>query len=204
MAANKSKEERQHQILEAALEVFVKKGYSETRMSDIVDKSGLSKGAIYHYYNSKRDLFLSLIDHWETHTFPDFYSKDDEKSASEILRGFVSEIIDTFQNRKYVFLAELEFWALSNRDEEIRSRTKQLYAKILSLFEKVIQKGISDGEFDIIDPKKSALVIMTSLQGVIWFTIFEHQDFTVEEYLNDVMDQMILGFKQPLKKLELK
>jgi len=198
MATNKSKEERQHQILEAALKVFVNKGYSDTRMSDIVEKSGLSKGAIYHYYNSKRDLFLSLIDHWETHTFPDFYTKDDEKPASEVLRSFVAVIIETFQNRKYVFLTELEFWALSNRDEEVRHRTKKLYEKILKLFEIVLEKGIETGEFAGIDTRKSAMAVMTSLQGVIWFTIFEHQDFTMEEYLYDVIDRMIIGFKQPL------
>ena len=49
MAENKSKEERQGQILDAALKVFVNKGYADTRMDDIVNKSGLSKGAIYHH-----------------------------------------------------------------------------------------------------------------------------------------------------------
>ena len=53
---------RKNQILDAALEVFVKKGYSETSMNDIANVSGLSKGAIYHHYISKRELFLSLID----------------------------------------------------------------------------------------------------------------------------------------------
>ena len=61
-----------NQILEAAFKVFVKKGYSKTTMDDIVDVSGLSKGALYHYYKSKKDLFLSLIDHWEIYTFKDF------------------------------------------------------------------------------------------------------------------------------------
>ena len=60
MAENKSINNSKSQILDAALEVFVKKGYSETRMDDIVDKSGLSKGAIYHHYDSNKDLFLEL------------------------------------------------------------------------------------------------------------------------------------------------
>ena len=59
---NTVKDKSKNQILEAALHVFVKKGYAETRMDDIVESSGLSKGAIYHHYSSKKDLFLSLID----------------------------------------------------------------------------------------------------------------------------------------------
>ena len=58
---NKSK----NRIMDAALQVFVSKGYSDTRMDDIVEMSGLSKGAIYHHYKSKKDLFISLIEHWE-------------------------------------------------------------------------------------------------------------------------------------------
>ena len=56
---NKIKNNSKNLILDSALNVFVKKGYAETSMEDIVELSGLSKGAIYHHYNSKRDLFLS-------------------------------------------------------------------------------------------------------------------------------------------------
>ena len=44
--------DRKNQILEAAFKVFIDKGYSKTTMDDIVKVSGLSKGALYHYYNS--------------------------------------------------------------------------------------------------------------------------------------------------------
>ena len=67
---NKLQINKKNQILDAALQVFVKKGYSETRMDDIVHGSGMSKGAIYHHYDSKRALFLELIDFWEAYCFP--------------------------------------------------------------------------------------------------------------------------------------
>ena len=67
--------EKKQQILDAALKVFVNKGYSDTRMNDIVIGSGMSKGAIYHHYNSKRDLFLDLIDFWEIYCFPNILDK---------------------------------------------------------------------------------------------------------------------------------
>ena len=82
-------------ILDSALQIFVSKGYSDARMDDIVDLSGMSKGAIYYHYKSKKDLFLALIDHWELHTFPNFYDKNKNGiPASEILRSFADAVAD--------------------------------------------------------------------------------------------------------------
>ena len=190
-------QKKKSRIMEAALQVFVKKGYSDTRMDDIVKTSGMSKGALYYHYNSKKDLFLELIDHWETHTFPDFYNKSNsERSASNTLRGFALEIAEIFENRKYVFLAEFEFWALANRDDDVRLKSRQLYEKILTLFEKVLNKGVRDGEFSCLNTKMSAFIIMTGLQGINWFSIFSNTDFSAREYLVEVMDFMIRGFNQ--------
>ncbi|MFN2235991.1 MAG: TetR/AcrR family transcriptional regulator, partial [Anaerolineales bacterium] len=46
-------EQRKDQILDAAATVFAKKGVHESRMDDIVEKSGLSKGSLYWYFKSK-------------------------------------------------------------------------------------------------------------------------------------------------------
>ena len=57
-------EQRKKQILSAALQVLSEKGYEQSRMDDIVDQSELSKGAIYWYYKSKEEVYLSLVDYW--------------------------------------------------------------------------------------------------------------------------------------------
>ena len=140
------------------MEVFVKNGYSEARMDDIVNKSGMSKGAIYYHYKSKKDLFLALIEHWETNAFPHFYDKNEIGiSSSEILKSFSEVVADVFESRKYVFLAEVEFWAMANRDEDVKDRTQKLYKKILVLFEKVLKRGIINGEFKNINPKIASI-----------------------------------------------
>ena len=95
MAENQPKEKRQSQIMEAAMRVFTKKGFSSARMDVIVEESGLSKGAIYHHYAGKKDIILALIEHWETQTFPNFYNKNGkERSASDTLRDFSKEIVN--------------------------------------------------------------------------------------------------------------
>jgi AcrR family transcriptional regulator len=193
----KRKNIKKNQILDAALQVFVKKGYSETRMDDIVVGSGMSKGAIYHHYSSKRDLFLELIDFWEVYCFPNILDKKYEnKTASGILREIVKDINKTFKEKKYVFLAELEIWSLSNHDDEVRKKTKLLYTNLLKLFSDIISHGIKNSEFKNVNINIAALSIMTSLQGVIWFSIFEKSELSAEEYLTEVMEFIIVGFKK--------
>ena len=195
----KIKEDRKSQILDAAFSVFVEKGYSETTMDDIVTKSQMSKGAIYHYYNSKKELFLSLIDHWETYSFPDFYSKGNKnKKASEILMNLSDVVLDVFNDKKHIFLAEVEFWALSNRDEDVKEKSRLLYNKLLYLFELVLKKGIREEEFNEMNTKVVAMTILTSLQGINWFCLYEDSYVTAEDYIKTSMELLIRSLKRRL------
>ena len=197
---NKSTDNSKEQILEAAMKVFVKKGYSQTRMEDIAEVSGLSKGAIYHHYDSKKNLFLALIDYWEEYFFfKVFFNKDVEsKKAEDLLRDMATDIIETFKSSKYILLAELEFWSLANHDEDVRAKTEALYMKLMKLIRSIISKGIKENDFKQLNVDVAALSVMTSLQGVIWFSIFKDTDkmISAEQYLNDVIEFIIYGFKK--------
>ena len=195
---NKSKDNSKEQILEAAMKVFVKNGFSETRMEDIAENSGLSKGAIYHHYKSKKELFLALIDFWEEYFFfKIFFNKDVEsKNSADLLRDMAKDMIETFKNRKYILLAELEFWSLANHDEDVRAKTEALYIKLMKLIRTIISKGVDSNEFKKLDVDVAALSVMTSLQGVIWFSIFQDKNISAEQYLNNVIEFIIFGFQK--------
>ena len=196
MELEEKKDSRNKQIMDAALKVFVKKGYENTTMDDIVKLSGLSKGAIYHYFKSKKQLFISLIDHWEVNSFPDFYNKkDDGRTCSKILIDFSEEVLSVFYNKRHVFLAEIEFWALANRDKDIKRKSKELYDKILMLFELVIKKGIRDGEFKDVDPKITAMYILSIFQGINWFSIFDENEVSPDVYLRQALEIVLLNLK---------
>lgn len=55
-------DKRKEEILEAALEEFSQKGYSGTKISDIIKRAGISQGLLYHYYKSKDELYLAVIE----------------------------------------------------------------------------------------------------------------------------------------------
>ena len=60
--------DKKNNILMAAVKVLTNKGYYSSTMDDIVAESKMSKGAIYHYYSSKKDVYLAVIDMWENQT----------------------------------------------------------------------------------------------------------------------------------------
>jgi len=63
MARNKYPEETVNLILEAALKLFIEKGYEHTSIQDIINNlGGLSKGAIYHHFRSKEEIFQSVCE----------------------------------------------------------------------------------------------------------------------------------------------
>ena len=64
MSENLPKEERKSQIMDAAMKVITRKGFSNTRMDDIVNEAGLSKGAIYHHYEGKKEIKTRAITHF--------------------------------------------------------------------------------------------------------------------------------------------
>ncbi len=184
--------DRKNQILEAAFKVFVEKGYSKATMDDIVDSSGLSKGALYHYYKSKKDLFLSLIEHWEVYTFKNFYNKESkDKKASDILRSFGQNVLKTLDEKKYAYIAEIEFWSLSNYDADIKSRSQLLYDKLLNLFEKVVKKGIKQGEFKELDIRNTAMIILAVFQGINWFVVFDEDLVSPNKYVENSIELII-------------
>ena len=196
MSENLPKAERKSQIMDAAMKVITRKGFSNTRMDDIVQEAGLSKGAIYHHYQGKKDIFLALIGHWETQTFPDFYSRNGkESSAADTLKDFASEVIKVFKSRSHVFQAEVEFWALANQDDEVRKRSQELYEKIITLFELVIIKGIREKEFIKVDTRVTAIYILSVFQGINWFCIFKDKKINAEDYIQKSIKLILSGLK---------
>ena len=61
MTKHQSETDRRNQILRSARAVFIERGYLDARVEDVAKRAGLSKGAVYFYYESKRHLFLTLV-----------------------------------------------------------------------------------------------------------------------------------------------
>lgn len=85
-------ETREH-ILKVAFNLFLVKSYKEVTMAELVEKTGMSKGAFYHYFKSKEQLFLEAIKNCMSSITPDF-SILDKNSLYEFYHQYA-----VYQNR---------------------------------------------------------------------------------------------------------
>jgi AcrR family transcriptional regulator len=92
------KDNRTH-ILATAFRLFFQKGYKSVTMSDLVKESGLSKGAFYHYFNSKEDLYKHSMDMFMDHYLDNFSLEFDEAlTLKENLIGLYDQFIPITDN----------------------------------------------------------------------------------------------------------
>tara|TARA_Y100000310_G_scaffold249942_1_gene256093 strand:- start:353 stop:958 length:606 start_codon:yes stop_codon:yes gene_type:complete len=194
---NQSKENnRKIQILDAALDVIVQKGYSDCRMDDIVAKANLSKGAIYWYYKSKKDIFLSLVNHWVNRWGVTLnHIVEEDLSASDQLKALFDFFLNAYNDNPTVFKAELEFWALSSRDKDFRKKTHKVYQEFLELIEGIVRRGVDSGDFKNLDVKVAALSIMVNIEGIVWFAFFDSDGLSAKHYFETITDFILSGLR---------
>ena len=187
-------DQRRYQILDAALEVIVNKGYEGSSMSDIVEKSKLSKGAIYWYYSSKKEVYLALVNHWVHRYSPTLnLIIADDKPASFQLKELFKYFISQYETDQKVFKAIAVFWSLASRDNDFKEKFDKVYSEFLALIEKIINKGVESKEFKNIDVKIAALSIMVNIESTIWFTLFDNYGISTTEYMETITDFILAG-----------
>src|SRR5438445_2015155 len=101
-------EERRGAILEAALSVFSDLGYTQATLNDVADRVGVTKGCLYHYFESKERLLLELIqDRVGTAIITNAELSSPEGSREELLRTLVERLWKHFQEPGQVEVAIL-------------------------------------------------------------------------------------------------
>lgn len=160
--------ERKEQIYQAALTCFNRKGYFQTTMDDIVAESGLSKGTLYWYFKSKKELFISLLQvvmepmaqGWEIIVADESFSATEKLQASlTYFRGQAESMFDFFG-------ITLEAWAQTHLDEDVEQLTREIYKPYLANMKRIIDEGIATGEFRVESIEATAAVILTLFDGL--------------------------------------
>jgi len=160
--------ERKQQIYQAALACFNSKGYYQTTMDDIVAESGLSKGALYWYFDSKKALFISLLDdflapmgqEWET------IAADQSLTAVEKLRRTLRLFGAQFDAMVDVFGLVIEAWAQTHFDDDVQQLTREMYKPYQALMIRILEEGLARGEFQVEDVASTSVVILTLFDGL--------------------------------------
>jgi AcrR family transcriptional regulator len=119
------REKRQNQILDAAMQVFVKKGFHQARMDDIVEAANLSKGGVYWYFNSKEQIILAVLERIFDQELNRIVSlRQGVESVADRLRHF-NEMTAKDIDHLLEFMPVLyDFFALGLRNPSVRYVTR--------------------------------------------------------------------------------
>ena len=162
MARHRPAADRRDQILAAALECFARQGYFETRMDDIVRTSGLSKGALYHHFASKEEVFMGLFEQFEGAIWADWQTSDTLPAVVAIERkGAI--VLEQLLAIPELLGAWIEFL----RHPQSRARFADIYARSRSELASTIRAGIAAGELRQCDAAALAAAITAMLEGLI-------------------------------------
>lgn len=176
---------RRQTIREAALQVFLEKGYERTSMRDIGRACGMSHGNLYNYVSSKTDILHLLFVHQVMGAGPlrSLRSTLGDASYTKVLSECM---VRSFQNcdstREYLLLFNREIHRFSRED---RHRLLASEADDVSFFEQLLREGTEAGEFQVSKPIIIAHDIL--MYGFDWAVRqwFLKQHCTLEEYTEE-------------------
>ncbi len=176
-------EERKSQILDAAMDTFAEKGIHKSRMSDIADRSGLSKGSLYWYFDSKDSIVMSLLKRVLEPELAELKTllNDRSRSAEERLIAYAERGgEDIIQILKWMPLF-YDFIAMAFRQESIRKTVTSFYKQNIDLLEELIQQGIDSGEFQTDSALDAAISIGAIIEGTIVLWIYDPEQIHIRE-----------------------
>lgn len=160
MARNKHPEETINKIINVSLKLFMEKGYENTSIQDIIDNlGGLTKGAIYHHFKSKEEIFMAVANkiHEETTDFILNIVKDKTLSGFEKLQKMFYYSLESSSQEK---MASLSVNLLMN-PQFLSIQLQSTINDIVPLYiQPIIEEAISDGSIKTDYPKELSEVIM--------------------------------------------
>jgi len=169
-------QQTQERIISTAQQLFAEQGFVQTGVSQICRNAGISKGAFYHHFSSKDDLFLRLLEDW-TESIHLQINQRFENSAS-IQDGFLEtsrslkEIINGSSNNLSLLF---EFWQHSVKDPALWRRAIRPLHQFKQHFLDLLNQGINSDEIIVRDPELVANTILAFSFGIIASSMLDAQ-----------------------------
>ncbi len=139
------KNDRGKIIIDAALKVFSRKGYADTRMADIAKEANMSYGLIYHYFENKEKLFDAIVEEW-WHGFYDTLEllKRTPMRAEDKLVEIIRYILNVYNEKPgqiSIFVTEVSRGFVYH----VNSRGKDKFNTLFALCQDIVREGQTQG-----------------------------------------------------------
>ena len=165
MPRNKYPEETVQKILDASLKLFLEKGYEETTVLDIISEmGGLTRGAFYHHFKSKEEVFDALCEKLFYETNPFKKAKNHkELNGLEKLKFVLKTSFDETEHRR-LSIASMELLGSPAFLKKLIESNQEL----TPMYQELIEEGIQDGSIQTEHSKLLAelFVLLTNFWSI--------------------------------------
>jgi TetR/AcrR family transcriptional regulator len=147
------KDARPGELLNAALELFVEKGFAATRAEEVATRAGVSKGTLFLYFGTKEELFKAVVRENISGRFAEWSAEMDafEGSSAELLRHCMLSWWERIGSTKAAGISKLMMSEAGNFPELAAFYRDEVVNPGNLLIRRVLQRGISSGEFRPLD-----------------------------------------------------
>jgi TetR/AcrR family fatty acid metabolism transcriptional regulator len=141
---DKSKNDKYHRILEAAVTVFAGAGFHESTISQIARAAGVADGTIYLYFKNKDDILVHFFNYKTRQVFARFREEvDHAQSAVEKLRNLIRRHLEEFQkDRHMAVLYQAETHRINRLAEK---QIREMHKMYLDLIAEIVEQGQVEG-----------------------------------------------------------
>ncbi|HEY5337862.1 MAG TPA: TetR/AcrR family transcriptional regulator [Rhizomicrobium sp.] len=190
---------RPQEILDAALACFAERGFAATRMEDLAERAGVTKGTIYLYFENKDGVFKALVRESIGVELAQVVQsiRAFEGSSRDLLRNILGVLAQFIRTSDRVVLPKILIAEAGNFPELARFYREEVVDKGLGAMSAVIQRGIARGEFRDVEPQYSARLCMAPiLLAILWRTTFAQFDtspFDYQAFFETHLDVLLRG-----------
>ena len=165
-ARDEQKEQRRQLIISKALELFAKKGYSDTKIGDIAKAADMSVGLMFHYFESKEQLYGELVKMGAEGT--NILQKMDFENPLDFFKGFLDALFSYAKEQPWVFYMFV-LMSQARRSEGIPQHIRDIALSVSQAEQsaEIIKAGQQDGYFREGDPYALSFTFWSSVQGVM-------------------------------------
>jgi AcrR family transcriptional regulator len=158
--------------------LFEKFGLKKTTVDDIVQAAKISKGAFYHFYQSKEELYFEIVEELEKENKTKIFSRLSQpgKSIRESFRSFLNELFAMMtENPIYSQLSNTDYEYLLRKlpEETVNAHVKRDFAQFASHFAVWMEEGYM---------RKVSLEALSGLMLTLFYFIMHREEFDIIDY----------------------
>ncbi len=184
-------------IIEKARQVFVEKGYRNVTMKDIIEACEISRGGLYLYFPSTKEIFLEVLKQ-EQESSDDMFSThvSEDATPTEILElFFAAQKAELLNSKDNLAMATYEYYFAHKPEGEENFFRAQFEAAVHALTQ-LIEMCVEDGELYCEDPKTAAEQIMYTMEGLkCAFLTIKVSEEEVDKQLEYLLQGLGLEYK---------